>query len=78
MHSAKGLEFDIVIIPMVNQGTIPKEADSDDNDDDFLESERSLLYVAMTRARNELYILTSKESQFISELDDELYEVSTV
>lgn len=78
MHSAKGLEFDIVIIPMVNQGIIPKKADSDDKDDGFLEGERSLLYVAMTRARNELYLLTSKESQFISELDDELYEVSNV
>lgn len=78
MHSAKGLEFDIVIIPMVNQGIIPKEADSDDKDDDFLEGERSLLYVAMTRARNELYILTSKESQFILELDEKLYEVSNI
>ena len=35
MHSAKGLEFDIVIIPMVNQGIIPKKADSDDKDDGF-------------------------------------------
>lgn len=77
MHSAKGLEFDIIIIPMVNQGIIPKEADSDDKNDDFLESERSLLYVAMTRARDELYLITSKESQFISELDEKLYEISS-
>lgn len=78
MHSAKGLEFDIVIMPMVNQGIIPKEADSDDSDAGFLEGERSLLYVAMTRARNELYLLTSKGSQFISELDEKLYKMSSV
>lgn len=50
-HSTKGLEFDTVIIPMVNQCIILKEADSDDKEEEFLEGERSLMYVAMTRAK---------------------------
>lgn len=58
MHAAKGLEFDRVILPDVNEGIIPgkqcitKEA---------LEEERRLLYVAVTRARNELEITYTKE-----------------
>lgn len=75
MHSAKGLEFDIVIMPMVNQGIIPKEEDSQEDLEDFLESERSLLYVAMTRAKNNLFILTSNPSQFIDEMDSNLYDL---
>lgn len=75
MHSAKGLEFDIVIIPMVNKGIIPKEEDSEEDLENFLESERSLLYVSMTRAKNNLFILTSNPSQFIDEMDINLYDL---
>ena len=75
MHSAKGLEFDVVIIPMVDQGIIPKAIDCEEDKEAFLESERSLLYVAMTRAKDELYILTSNPSQFIDEMDKNLYDL---
>ena len=53
MHASKGLEFNIVIIPGVNAGAIPsKRAKTPQS----IEEERRLLYVAMTRARNELHI----------------------
>lgn len=58
MHSAKGLEFDRVFLPDVNEGIIPgKEALSHET----LEEERRLLYVAITRAKNELFIYYTKE-----------------
>ena len=74
MHSAKGLEFDIVVIPRVNNGIIPM-IDKDEEDESMLEQERSLLYVAMTRAKEDLYLLTSKGSQFIVEMDEGLYDI---
>ncbi len=58
MHAAKGLEFDAVFIMDVNEGNIPhKKAFSDEE----IEEERRLLYVALTRAREEVYILYIKE-----------------
>ena len=77
MHSAKGLEFDIVVIPRVNNGIIPM-IDKDEEDESMLEQERSLLYVAMTRAKEDLYLLTSKGSQFIDEMDEGLYDIEEI
>lgn len=77
MHSAKGLEFDVIIIPRVNDGMIPK-VEKDEYDEALLEQERSLLYVAMTRAKEDLYLLTSKWSKFIEEMDDRLYELENI
>ncbi|NBJ91407.1 ATP-dependent helicase [Parablautia muri] len=58
MHSAKGLEFDRVFLPDVNQGIIPsKEAGAPK----ALEEERRLLYVAITRAKDELFLYYTKE-----------------
>ena len=54
MHACKGLEFDSVFIPDLNEGTIPsKRAWSQGQ----VEEERRLLYVAMTRARRSLTLL---------------------
>ena len=53
MHACKGLEFDTVYIPDLNEGTIPaKQAWTRDQ----IEEERRLLYVAMTRAKQTLTI----------------------
>ena len=53
MHACKGLEFDTVYIPDLNEGTIPaKQAWTRDQ----IEEERRLLYVAMTRAKHALTI----------------------
>ena len=58
MHSAKGLEFDNVYIIGVNDGTIPHEKsydiEDDEKRDEQIEEERRLMYVAMTRAEENL------------------------
>ena len=52
-HSAKGLEWDQVLIINANEGTCPHEkADTEDQK----EEERKLFYVAVTRARRKVYI----------------------
>lgn len=71
-HSAKGLEFDVVVIPNVEEGVVPPERANEQ--DGELEIERRLLYVAMTRARHDLYLLYSgSASRFLEEMDSRLY-----
>ncbi len=53
IHQAKGLEFDVVFVIMLCDGLFPS-ARSIESDDD--EEERRLFYVAITRAKNELYL----------------------
>jgi DNA helicase-2/ATP-dependent DNA helicase PcrA len=54
VHSAKGLEFDAVFITGVEEGLFPHENSL--SDADGLEEERRLMYVAITRARQRLYV----------------------
>lgn len=58
MHGAKGLEFDRVFLPDVNEGIIPGRQSASP---EALEEERRLLYVAITRAKKELYLSYTKE-----------------
>lgn len=73
MHSSKGLEFQTVFLVDVNEGITPhKKAVLPES----IEEERRLFYVAMTRAKELLYIFCSKEryskamqpSRFIAEI----------
>ena len=61
-HRAKGLEFDAVFLPRLQEKELPApRADADE--------ERRLLYVGLTRARRELWISWSgKPSRFLKEL----------
>ena len=54
VHASKGLEFDTVFIPCCNEGVFPHGRMPDD---ETVEEERRIFYVAMTRAVSELYIL---------------------
>ncbi len=60
MHSAKGLEFKNVYIIGATEGTIPHEKSYDINDEEKkvnqIEEERRLMYVAITRAEENIYI----------------------
>jgi DNA helicase II / ATP-dependent DNA helicase PcrA len=54
IHSAKGQEWDIVYVLNVADGNFPSEFST--GKPEMVEEERRLLYVAMTRARNELHL----------------------
>lgn len=69
-HKSKGLEFEIVFVPHVTDNSwsgsskkkyfdIPLQSHSDDSEHEFIEDERRLLYVAMTRAKKVLHISNS-------------------
>jgi DNA helicase-2/ATP-dependent DNA helicase PcrA len=55
LHSAKGLEFPVVFIVGLNDGTLPHIRSFDDQE--AMEEERRLLYVGITRAKDQLFLL---------------------
>lgn len=70
MHKAKGLEWDTVFILGADDGTIPSKRSIDQGN---LEEERRLFYVAVTRAKKELYLShteneSTHKSRFVSEM----------
>ena len=77
IHSAKGLEFPIVFLPGMEEGIFPGTQSVEAED---LEEERRLCYVAITRAKNQLFISRAErrmifgktvyqpESRFIGEI----------
>ena len=85
MHNTKGLEFDSVIITGMEEGLFPRGDEG--FDDDELEEERRLFYVAITRARKELAFTTCRRrmlwgryrdtvpSRFLQEVPDETIRV---
>lgn len=52
-HASKGLEFDTVILPHLNEGSVPNKRSTGPIQ---TEEERRMFYVAMTRAKRELYM----------------------
>jgi DNA helicase II / ATP-dependent DNA helicase PcrA len=54
VHQAKGLEFDVVFVIMLCEGLFPSQRSLEAPEGE--EEERRLMYVAITRARNELYL----------------------
>ena len=78
-HSSKGLEFERVIIPYLDDSIYPFKTFKVDEEqlEEHLETERSILYVAMTRARSTLTMLCLNvaASRFVKEFSEEHYEV---
>lgn len=84
IHSAKGLEFPVVFLIGMEEGILPHSRSVMDLD--ALEEERRLMYVAVTRAKDKLYILrarhrllygavqTNAASQFLDDIPPELLE----
>jgi DNA helicase-2/ATP-dependent DNA helicase PcrA len=75
-HSAKGLEFKVVFVVGVTDGSfVPRDDWSLQGEElnDYLARERRLLYVAMTRARDLLYLTCSRgrASRFLSAVPGE-------
>ena len=68
MHAAKGLEFDLVFVTGLEEGLFPHSMGLESKEE--LEEERRLFYVALTRTRNNIYLLVPKSnySIFIKEL----------
>ncbi|MBH1962573.1 MAG: UvrD-helicase domain-containing protein, partial [Rhodocyclales bacterium] len=86
VHSAKGLEFNMVFISGLEEGLFPHENSVNDtrNGNNGLEEERRLMYVAVTRARQRLYLSIAQSrmlhgqtrynipSRFLDEIPKEL------
>ena len=56
LHSAKGLEFNVVFLPGWEESLFPHQRSLDEGGANSLEEERRLAYVAITRAKQKLYI----------------------
>jgi len=73
IHLAKGLEFDEVFVIGCNEGLLPHQMSY--SSDDEIEEERRLMYVAMTRARNNLYLnFYHLPSRFLYEIPPQFVE----
>ncbi len=82
MHASKGLEFPIVFIAGCEESLIPHR--SPDREDNDIQEERRLFYVAMTRAMERLYLTRAKKrrihgrrfdrnlSQFVEDIESQI------
>jgi DNA helicase-2/ATP-dependent DNA helicase PcrA len=87
VHSAKGLEFPVVFLVGMEEGLFPISRSFDSDDD--MEEERRLCYVALTRAKEVLYITSAEKrtiygstsytipSRFIDEMGDTIEKTET-
>ena len=65
LHAAKGLEFPVVFVVGCEDGLVPLQQGGLESD---VEEERRLFYVAMTRARERLYLVRSKKRMLFGEV----------
>ncbi|MBC6445108.1 MAG: UvrD-helicase domain-containing protein [Alphaproteobacteria bacterium GM202ARS2] len=89
LHSAKGLEFDVVFLPGWEEALFPHKIALEENGQHGLEEERRLAYVGITRARKRAVItyctrrlmynqwIPSQASRFIRELPEDVIEFIT-
>ena len=84
IHNTKGLEFPNVVITGLENGIFPRNDESAED----MEEERRLMYVACTRAKDELYMTSCaarrmygklsfmEPSRFLAEIDEDLVDVA--
>lgn len=84
LHAAKGLEFPVVFIAGLNEGTLPHSRSFDDPE--AMQEERRLLYVGITRAKDRLHLVYAQNrsafgypdqvdpSRFLSDIPDYLID----
>lgn len=76
LHAAKGLEFPVVFLAGASRGVIPLESPGRENDP---QEERRLFYVGMTRAKEELVLLSWGEaSPFLGDIPSQQLQQETV
>jgi len=86
IHASKGLEFDCVLLPGWEDGLFPNKRVTEESGNKGLEEERRLAYVAITRAKRNLFILSANvrfmfgkfsnclKSSFIVDIPGHFYE----
>ena len=89
VHQAKGLEWRVVFVIWLTEGMFPnaRVIEEDDEEESGLEEERRLFYVALTRAKDELYLsypymwpssrtgdIMQRPSRFLDDFPDDLVE----
>lgn len=89
IHSVKGLEYDYVFLVGMEEGIFPHYNAINDGSNSAIEEERRLCYVAITRAKKELYITSAETrtlfgntnrnmpSRFIEEIDKKYLDIET-
>ncbi len=89
VHSAKGLEFPVVFLPAMEDGVFPGNQNINSVDLEDMEEERRLAYVALTRAKDKIFITHTRNrmlynqtsynplSRFVREIPDELISDET-
>ena len=91
IHQAKGLEWKVVFVIWMVEGQFPNGRIFESGDAELLEEERRLFYVALTRAKDDLYLgypmfnprsytgdVVCRPSMFLEEFPPELVEVWSV
>jgi len=88
LHSAKGLEFPVVFIVGLEEGLLPHSRSQLSHDE--MEEERRLMYVGLTRAKEKIYLLYTRQrtifgstqmnppSRFLEDIPQELFEETVV
>jgi DNA helicase-2/ATP-dependent DNA helicase PcrA len=88
VHRAKGLEWSVIFIPMLCEDSFPSSRSI--GDQDSFEEERRVFYVAITRGKDQLYLISPsikhthrgpqmvRVSQFVSELSSKVYKQASV
>jgi DNA helicase-2/ATP-dependent DNA helicase PcrA len=89
LHAAKGLEFNLVFMPGMEEGLFPNQKSLNEEGTKGLEEERRIAYVGITRAKKKLIMLHAENrrifneflnsipSRFIAEIPDECFNKSS-